>query len=1058
MVRRTSTWRCFFAPRVSLPCVARRRRSWATTRCTAARSCNGPLGSARSSSFSGRAGGSCSVRSICARSSSRRSSASKRRISSRGSPWRRGSSSGSSGCGSERRPSWRRMRCTSTPMTPDPSPWRPNAAMAIRARSRIAPSSPAASAAAICARSSSTSSEPIALGSMPPSSRTSWRTAAASAARKKKRSKTSSKMRRSSGDFARGAASASRKASVSVHCTSPSAAKASSSSLVPIATSSERSSSANSSSRAASPGWVASAPEGGTDLHPDAIGHDVEVGAVLDDDRHGVAEGLLVDVLGAEQQQGARPVDRLRDRGRLLEVELADELHELDELARDLVVEVGRVQVDDLELVLEARVVEPEIEATALERLGELARVVGGQQHDGLRARLDAAELGDGDLEVREDLQQHRLELLVGLVDLVDEQDDRLGAGDRRHERALEQELLAEDVVLDLVPAGLLAGLGLDAQQLLAVVPLVQRLGLVEALIALQAHEGALQVPAQGLGQLGLADAGRALDEHGLAEARGQERDERGRLAWQVAGLREAVADVVGGGGQRGGHEVLGEYGPHARGLRHPRGAGPCRHGARRPDRHRRARDEDQGLRRAGHRADLPGDRRDGRRRVRRLPPGLERSTHEVPVRGHALLTVRRRLRGIAVDTTALRESRDFRLLEIGGIATGIGTQIGLVALPYQVYVQTRSPLATGAIGIVELVPLVTASLLGGAVADRTDRRRLLLLVQIALALVAGALAALAVAGSPPLAALYVLAGLGAGASAVERVARTSIVPTLVEPEHLRSALSFNFGMYQVTMIIGPALGGLIISAFGLGTAYAVDGATCGFMAIAALMMRPQPPHGTQAGEPVLRSIAEGLRFVWRENGLMGSFAIDLLAMTFGMPRALFPVLALTVYHAGAVGTGALYASVAAGATVAALTTGWLKDARWLGRIVIGAVLVWGASVTVAGLFTSIALAALLFAIAGAADSVSAVCRSTISQTLTPDALRGRMSSVFLLVVAGGPRLGDVESGAVASLASARFSVVSGGVACLAGVGLVALAFPGLAAYDGDQVSATPRL
>src|SRR3954464_2584259 len=245
------------------------------------------------------------------------------------------------------------MRWTSTPMTPEPSPWRPKAAIAIRARSRIAPSSPAASAAAICARSSSTSIEPIALASMPPSSRTSWRTAAASAARKKKRSKTSSKMRRSSGDLASVAASASRKASVSVHSTSPSAANASSSSLVPIATSSERSSSANSSSRAASPGAV-SASEGGTDLHPDAIGHDVEVGAVLDDDRHGVAEGLLVDVLGAEQQQGARPVDRLRDRGLLLEVELANELHELDELARDLVVEVGGAQGDDLASVFPA--------------------------------------------------------------------------------------------------------------------------------------------------------------------------------------------------------------------------------------------------------------------------------------------------------------------------------------------------------------------------------------------------------------------------------------------------------------------------------------------------------------------------------------------------------------------------------------------------------------------------------------------------------------------------------------------------------------------------------
>jgi MFS family permease len=206
--------------------------------------------------------------------------------------------------------------------------------------------------------------------------------------------------------------------------------------------------------------------------------------------------------------------------------------------------------------------------------------------------------------------------------------------------------------------------------------------------------------------------------------------------------------------------------------------------------------------------------------------------------------------------------------------------------------------------------------------------------------------------------------------------------------------------------------------------------------------------------EPVLSSIAAGLRFVRRKRALVGSFAIDLLAMTFGMPRALFPVMSVTLYHAGAEGTGLLFASVSAGATVAALTTGWLGEARWLGRITIGAVAAWGVAIALAGLATSLAIAALLLAIAGAADSVSAVCRSTISQTLTPDHMRGRMSSVFSLVVNSGPRLGDVEAGTVASLTSTRFSVASGGVACLAGIVLIMVAFPELAAYDGDAVGA----
>jgi hypothetical protein len=225
-------------------------------------------------------------------------------------------------------------------------------------------------------------------------------------------------------------------------------------------------------------------------------------------------------------------------------------------------------------------------------------------------------------------------------------------------------------------------------------------------------------------------------------------------------------------------------------------------------------------------------------------------------------------------------------------------------------------------------------------------------------------------------------------------------------------------------------------------------------MAFAAAAMSPQAPHGVEKHEPVLRSIATGLRFVRGERALLGSFAIDLLAMTFGMPRALFPVMSLTLYHAGATGTGVLFAAVSAGATAAALTTGWLGHARFLGRITIGAVFVWGAAVAAAGVMPSLAFAALLLAVAGAADSVSAVCRTTISQTLTPDHVRGRMSSVFSLVVAGGPRLGDVESGSVASLTSTRVSVVSGGLACLAGVALIMVAFPELAAYDGDAVQA----
>ena len=417
---------------------------------------------------------------------------------------------------------------------------------------------------------------------------------------------------------------------------------------------------------------------------------------------------------------------------------------------------------------------------------------------------------------------------------------------------------------------------------------------------------------------------------------------------------------------------------------------------------------------------------------------------------------MRRLISKIAVDTRALGESRDFRLLTVGSVVTGLGTQAALVALPYQVYVTTRPAFLTGLLGAVELGPLIALSLFGGALADRFDRRRLLLATQVALVAVASGLAAAAILGSPALWLLYLLAGLGTAASAVERVTRSAMVPNLVSPERLRGALSLTFGLYQLTMVLGPGLGGLLISAAGVEGAYIADAVTCAGMVLAAYLMRPQPPgaEAQEEREPIFRSIATGLRFVRGERALVGSFVIDLCAMTFGMPRALFPVLSLTVYHSGASGTGALFSAVAAGATVAALTTGWLGHARWLGRIVLAAVAVWGGAIALAGVTTSLAVAAVLLAIAGAADSVSAVCRSTISQTLTPDRLRGRMSSVFSLVVASGPRLGDIESGTVAAAATPRASVISGGVACIVSVGLVAALFPQLAGYDGQKVEA----
>jgi MFS family permease len=413
-------------------------------------------------------------------------------------------------------------------------------------------------------------------------------------------------------------------------------------------------------------------------------------------------------------------------------------------------------------------------------------------------------------------------------------------------------------------------------------------------------------------------------------------------------------------------------------------------------------------------------------------------------------------MRRLAINLDALRASRDFRRLALGEVLAGLGTQAALVAVPYQVFVLTGSAGLVGLLGLAELIPMVFVSLLGGAVADRIDRRRLLVAAQLATMLAAGILAGVTAAGRPPVVLVFVLAGLLAGGASLQLTAQSSMIPALVG-DRLRSALAFNFGAYQLTAIVGPGLGGLMIATLGVGSAYLFDVVSCCALVVAALSIAPQRPVGDPGDrEPIAASILEGLRFVRRNNALMGSFAIDLVAMTFGMPRALFAVLSLTVYHAGAGGAGLLYASVAVGATAAALSTGWLEHARRLGRIVIFAVLVWGVAIALAGVVDRLWAAATLLAVAGAADSVSAVCRSTINQTVTPDPMRGRMSSVFGLVVTGGVRLGDIEAGAVASITSARISVLSGGLACIAGVGLVVLAFPALIAYDGGDRGELP--
>jgi hypothetical protein len=413
-------------------------------------------------------------------------------------------------------------------------------------------------------------------------------------------------------------------------------------------------------------------------------------------------------------------------------------------------------------------------------------------------------------------------------------------------------------------------------------------------------------------------------------------------------------------------------------------------------------------------------------------------------------------LRRVAIDLTPLRASRDYRLLFAGSVVSTLGTQAALVALPYQIFVLSHSPALVGLLGAFELGPMVAMSLFGGVMADRVDRRLLLAVAQFGVIAAAGALAAAAALGHPSVLLVLILGGLLAGSGSLNSVSSSAMIPNVLPSDRLRGGLALTYGASQLAGIVGPAIGGLLIAGTSLATTYAVDAGSCVAMFAVALVIAPQRPVQVEKHPPVLHSIAEGLRFVRGNRALAGSFAIDLVAMTFGMPRALFAVLSLTVYHAAASGVGLMYSAVALGGTIAVLTSGWINHVRRLGLIVIGAVLAWGVGIALAGVVSSIGPALVFLAIAGAADGVSAVCRTTINQTVTPDELRGRMSAVFILVVTSGPRFGDLESGSVAGLTSARFSVLSGGLACVLGVGLIVLAFPALAAYGRMEVPDSP--
>ena len=409
------------------------------------------------------------------------------------------------------------------------------------------------------------------------------------------------------------------------------------------------------------------------------------------------------------------------------------------------------------------------------------------------------------------------------------------------------------------------------------------------------------------------------------------------------------------------------------------------------------------------------------------------------------------RIRSLGVDTSPLRESRDYRLLWAGYSFSWIGSRLTFVAIPFQIYDLTGSTLAVGLIGLAELVPLLTLSLFGGAIADAFDRRKLLLIAESLLALTTLVLLLNAAQPNPQVWLIYVMTTASAALYALSSPAYRSSAPILLRKDQLPAAAGLHGVSMNLSEVVGPLLAGLLIGSAGLVWTFGFDIMTFMVSLAAISRMRPIPPR-EGASRPNRASVMEGIHFLKGRKVLQGSFLVDINAMVFGMPNALFPAIAARFGGPGVLGL--LYAAPALGALVAAGTSGWTSRIRRHGLAVYVAVILWGATLAIFGLTSSLALALLMLALAGAADMVSAIFRTTILQSVTPDHMIGRLSGLELTVVASGPSLGDLEAGALAAFTSVRFSVVFGGLACIAGVGLMALTMPEFHRYvaESDQV------
>jgi len=408
-----------------------------------------------------------------------------------------------------------------------------------------------------------------------------------------------------------------------------------------------------------------------------------------------------------------------------------------------------------------------------------------------------------------------------------------------------------------------------------------------------------------------------------------------------------------------------------------------------------------------------------------------------------------RLFRRLRVDTRPFRH-RDFRNLWVGQAVSTIGAEIGVVAVPYQVYTLTHSTALVGLLGLASLIPLLVVPLIGGAIADALDRRTVLLRTETGMAVVAALFLGNSLLAHPRVWALYILQGLAVAIFSLGRPALSSMTPRLVPDDEIAAASALSSVYNSLAAVGGPAVGGVLIATAGVPWTYGIDLVTYVASFVVIWLLPKLPPIG-EVDRPSLSSILEGFRFLKGRQPLLGIFAVDTSAMVFGMPTALFPALALHRLGGNASTVGYLYAAPYAGALVCSLASGWTSHVRRQGVAVTIAACAWGVAIAAFGFMTALWPALVLLAVAGGADFFSAVLRGTMLLRVTPDHLRGRLSGIEFTQVASAPNLGDLEAGVLASLTSLRFSIVSGGVLCVVGCIATALALPGFLEYDASE-------